>query len=510
MNSKISFIFIIFSIFSIGLIVTNDSFILDSIKSLSNKLKDKQFLKRFVEEKSLDSCNLENLSKVKDLSYDDIVKRIKSVVSGCPEFKSDAYNRVAYLVDTFGPRLWGGESLRDATNFMKDELVKEGFENVRLEENKNSLHWVRGKESLTLYSPRKYPTNIPMIGLGRSVSGHVKAEVIVVKSFDELKNRADEAKDKIVLFNVKWTNYEETVEYRSAGPSQSAKYGAKACIVRSVTPVSIESPHTGATDYDESLPKIPAAAISLEDADMFQRMSDRGQKIELELQMEAHLEKEVSTYNVIGEIVGSEYPNQIILMGGHIDSWDVGPQTGANDDAAGFMVCMEAVRILLKLNLRPKRTIRFIAWSGEEFGHINSGAPSYARRHSEELKDHIIAFESDLGTTNIIGWGFSGGKVGFEKFKNIHNTYLSKNLDMEKLVFGDGVMVDTTPLFESGIPVVRNLIEDTVDSKNYFSVHHSAGDSVSVLSKEDMDKNAVAIASMFYILADLPDRFPRE
>ena len=119
----------------------------------------------------------------------------------CPEFKSASYNRVAYLVDTFGPRLWGSEQLKDATNFMKEELIKEGFENVRLEENKNSLHWVRGKESLTLYSPRKYPTNIPMVGLGKSVGGNVKAEVLVVNSFDDLDKRGNEAKDKIILFN---------------------------------------------------------------------------------------------------------------------------------------------------------------------------------------------------------------------------------------------------------------------------------------------------------------------
>lgn len=239
-------------------------------------------------------------------------------------------------------------------------------------------------------------------------------------------------------------------------------------------------------------------------------MSDRGQKIELELYMEAHFEEEVSTYNLVGDIVGSEYPEEILLMGGHIDSWDVGPQTGANDDAAGFMVCMEAVRTLIKLNLRPKRTIRFIAWSGEEMGDRNSGAPSYVRRHQDELKNHIIAFESDSGTTNILGWGFSGGKNGFQIFENIHNNYLKNNLEMNKLVFGDGVMVDTEPLFGNGIPVVRNLIEDTPDSANYFKVHHSAGDSVSVLSKEDMDKNVIAISSMFYILANIPERFPRD
>lgn len=234
----------------IGLVFTNESFFQDAIKFLSN-LKEENIENRLIEYKN-------------EVLYDDIVKQIKSEVSNNPELKNAAYNRVAYLVDTFGPRLWGSEPLRDATEFMKDELIKEGFENVRLEENKNSLHWVRGKESLTLFSPRKYPTNIPMVGLGKSIGGHVKAELLVLNSFDELEKRQDEVKDKIVLFNVKWTNYGETVIYRSSGASRSAKYGAKACIVRSIAPTSIESPHTGALRYDKTLPKIPGAAISLE------------------------------------------------------------------------------------------------------------------------------------------------------------------------------------------------------------------------------------------------------
>jgi len=503
MKIKYSLILIIFTILYLFLI----RYLINDSKTNNSNFK-KELNKENNDTQSKEVCNYENFKGNKDKSYHEIVENIKSVVLNCPEFKSSAYNRVAYLVDTFGPRLWGSEQLKDATIFIRDELTKEGFENIKLEENKQSLHWIRGKERLTLYSPRKYPTNIPMVGLGKSVGGKVKNELVVINSFEELEKRKNEVKDKIVLYNVKWTNYHETVKYRY-GPSKASKYGAKACIVRSISPKSIESPHTGVTYYDENFPKIPAAAISLESADMFQRMSDRGQKIILELEMEAHFEEEVSTHNIIGEIEGSDYPNEIVLLGGHIDSWDVGPQSGANDDAAGFMVCLEAVRLLLKLNLRPKRTIRFIAWSGEEFLDKNSGGPFYVKYHSSQLNDHIIAFESDAGTTDILGWGFSGGKNGFELFSKIHKEYLSKKLDMDKLVYGDGKMVDTTPLFESGIPVVRNLIKDTEDSEYYFTYHHSAGDSVSVLSKEDMDKNVISIASMFYIIADIPQRFPR-
>lgn len=444
-----------------------------------------------------------------NIDFADAVKLIKENIQQNFKFKGSAYNRTAYLVDTFGPRLWGSPALQDAVEFMRDELIKEGFENIKLEENKNSLHWVRGKETLTLFSPRKYPTKIPMVGLGKSIGGNVTGELIVVESFDDLEENKNNIEGKIVLFNKKWTNYDEGVIYRASGASRAVKYGAVGCLVRSVTPVSIESPHGGALFYDEKLPKIPAAAISIEDAEMFARMQKRGQRIELNLYMEAHYEEKVSTFNLIGEIQGSEFPKEVILIGGHIDSWDVGPQTGANDDAAGFMVCMEAVRMLLQLNLRPKRTIRFIAWAGEEFGDENSGAPSYAKLHENELEDHIMAFESDSGTTEIFGWGFSGSEAAYKIFNALNEKYLKDALNLNTVRYGDGIMVDTTPLYQKGIPVVRNLIKDTPDEKFYFTYHHSAGDSVSVLDTNDMDSNVAAIASMFYIIADFPFRIPR-
>ena len=441
--------------------------------------------------------------------YNQIVNLISQKIKLDPDLKSAAYNRVAYLVDTFGPRLWGSEELLDASKYMQSRLIAEKFENVKLEENKNSLHWVRGSESLTMFSPRKNPTKIPMVGLGKSIGGVASGELITFESFEDLEKNASKVPGKVVLFNPKWTGYGDVSKYRANGASQAAKHGAIACLVRSLTPFSIESPHGGAMNYDENYSKIPAAAISLEDADMFERMYNRGQKVILQLKMEAHFEDLTSTYNVVGEITGSEFPNEIILIGGHIDSWDVGPQTGANDDAAGFMVCMEAVRVLIKLNLRPKRTIRFIAWSGEEFGDKNSGGPNYAKMHTNELDNHVIAFESDLGTTDIEGFGFSGGSNGFEIFKKINENYLMKNLNLTRIENGDGVMQDTTPLYKAGIPVVRNLIKDSPDSKFYFTYHHSGGDTVSILNKDDMDKNVAAIASLFYVIADMPEKFPR-
>ena len=239
-------------------------------------------------------------------------------------------------------------------------MKKDGFGNdAYLELVPNISKWVRNEEKLTLYSPRPIPTNIPLTGIGLSVGGNITGEVLVVKDFEELEEKSNMVAGKIVLFNAKWVNYSKTVIYRTAGPSRAAKYGAIGCLVRSVTPFSIESPHTGALSYDKSYKKIPAACISIEDAEMFQRMFDRGQTISINLFMGARFEGYTNSYNVIAELKGTEKPEEVILIGGHIDSWDVGPQTGANDDGGGFMVCYQALRTLKFLGLRPKRTIRY-------------------------------------------------------------------------------------------------------------------------------------------------------
>lgn len=451
------------------------------------------------------NCNfLENT-----VDYDEIVKIIESALKTDPSLRHDAFKRTAYLVDTYGTRLWGGDSLELAIKDLHSQMIAEGFENPRLEEVSNITHWVRGKEKLTLLSPRPFPTDIPLIGLGLSVGGDVTSEVLVLRSFDELEEKKEEVFGKIVVFNEPWVNYSYTVQYRGSGPSRVAKYGGLACIIASVASRSIESPHTGMLSYDENYPKIPAAAISVEDAHMLQRMHDRGQKIVLSLHMEAHYESRRTSYNVVGEIKGYKYPHEVVLMGGHIDTWDVGPQTGANDDTAGFMVCFEAVRVLLRLGLRPKRTIRFIAWSGEEMGRPERGAVQYVSRHEGEIDDHIIAFESDEGTTRIYGFGFSGGAKGLKVIQTISEKYL-RAINASQIIENDGEMMDTAPLLARGVPAVRNEIADDETHDYYFAYHHSAGDTVDVLDADDMDGNVRAIASLFYIIADMDERFPRD
>ena len=445
--------------------------------------------------------------------YSRVVKILNETLTNHNEFKHHAWESTAYIVDTFGPRLLGSENLELALEYMRDLLNLEGFENVNLEKLEFHEKWVRGEERMTLLSPRPYPSKIPMIGLGRSIGGNVTSELVMITSFEELeeKGKRNELENKIVFYNVKWTNYGETVKYRSQGPSLAAKYGAIGCIIRSIAAKSIENPHTGTTSYDDRYKRIPAAAVSLETADMFARMIKRGQSVIVNLYMEARFEKGVfATHNVMGQITGSTKKDEIILIGGHIDSWDVGPQTGANDDAAGFMVCFEAVRMLIKLGLRPERTIRFIAWTGEEAGDgETNGARAYVKLHKDELENHIVAFESDLGTTDLYGFGFSGGAKGLNLINLIANNFLVES-GANTIRPDDGESEDTKLLYrEHKIPIMRNLIRDTPDSEYYFTYHHSAGDSMNILNPDHMDRNVAGIASMFYLIAEVPWRLPK-
>jgi carboxypeptidase Q len=198
-------------------------------------------------------------------------------------------------------------------------------------------------------------------------------------------------------------------------------------------------------------------------------------------------------------------------MGGHLDSWDTGSQTGANDDGGGFVVCFEALRVLSQLGLRPRRTIRFIAWTGEEMGDVKNGAKRYAENALKNgIENHILAFESDEGTTDIYGFGYTGNTKGLEFIKDIAKTYL-KPINASYIKDKDGISADVEPLSEVyGIPVMRNLINDTDDQEFYFTYHHTAGDSMTMMSKEDLDRNVIAIASMMYIVADSPDSLTRD
>ena len=438
--------------------------------------------------------------------YTDLVKDLKDKIENNPKFHHSAYNRLANIVDSYGTRLWGSQTLEMVINEMRRQAEADGFDNIRLEPVTNFTKWVRGKEELILHSPRPFPTKLNLIGLGRAAPGHLTADAIVVRDFDELEKRKDEVKDKIVVYNEQWTTYYDAVVYRATGAERAKKYGAAAILVRSVASFSIYSVHAG-MQSQTSKNLLPAAAITVEDAEMLQRMQDRGQRISLELTLENYEVEGSSSNNLVFEIQGATKPDEVLLMGGHIDSWDTGSQTGANDDGGGFITCYEAMRLLKQNGYRPQRTIRFIAWSGEEWGDPKNGNQAYLKAHLNELDKHIVAFEDDLGSTKLLGFGYQGDPEGKKVVQMIADKYLGIINAQE--VSDNGEAVDTKPLFDKGVPTMINLIKDNSSHDFYFQYHHTAGDSMTVMDADDLDSNVLGVAAMFFILADLDSTIPR-
>ncbi|HEX7140377.1 MAG TPA: M28 family peptidase, partial [Vicinamibacterales bacterium] len=247
-----------------------------------------------------------------------------------------AWQRLSELTDSIGNRLSGSPALDRAIAWAVAEMKRDGLENVHTEKVMVP-HWVRGNESAEIVEPA--PHQFVLLGLGDSVgtpAEGIQAEVLVVRGFEDLDAHASHARGRIVLFNVPFTNYGETVRFRSQGPSRAARLGAVAMFVRAVGPTGLRTPHTGALQYASDAPKIPAAAITTEDADQLQRMADRGSRIVVRLKMDAHFERDAESANVIGELRGRELPDEVVVVGGHIDSWDVG--AGASDDGGGCVV----------------------------------------------------------------------------------------------------------------------------------------------------------------------------
>ena len=411
---------------------------------------------------------------------------------------SSAWNRLAELTDKFGHRLSGSASLERAIDWIIAGMKKDQLENVR-GEPVMVPRWVRGEEWAKLILPREAPLN--MIGLGRSVGTPprgITADVMVVTSFDELTTRAAEAKGKIVLFDVPFTNYGQTVQYRSRGASAAAKVGAVASLIRSVSSASMQNPHTGAMNYDTTVAKIPAAALSVEDASMLHRMIDRGERVRLTLKMSARTLPDAPSRNVVAELRGSAKPDEIVVLGGHIDSWDVGQ--GAMDDAGGVVAAWEAVKLLKKLGLRPKRTVRVVAWTNEENG--GRGGSGYRDAHRAELDKHVMALESDNGVFDPRGVGITAGDGGLAMAADIAT--LLKPIGADTARSGGGG-ADTAPIGALGVPTMS----PTVDGTKYFWYHHSSADTMDKLDPREMAECVALMAVFVYVVADMPGTLPR-
>jgi carboxypeptidase Q len=413
---------------------------------------------------------------------------------------SAAYTRLGLLVDTFGHRLSGSASLEAAIDWILSQMKADGLQNVR-GERVMVPHWVRGAESIDLVKPRAAP--LRMLGLGGSIAtpkNGITAPVLVVNSFDDLRSRGSEAKGKIVLFDPPFTSYRETVHYRVEGASAAARAGAVATLIRSVASFSIRSPHTGVMHYDSTVARIPAAALSVEDAEMLHRFQDRGQPVVVRLRMGARTLPDAPSRNVVAEVTGRERPDEVVVLGGHIDSWDVGQ--GAMDDGGGAVAAWEAVRLIHLLGLRPRRTIRVVLWTNEENG--GKGALAYRDAHADQLSRHVLAMESDNGAFTPHGFRFTGSDAALARVQQVAALLQpigATSVTREK----DSPEADIAPLVEQGVPGVGL----DVDRTRYFWFHHSDGDTLDKLDPAELARCVAAMAVMAYVVADLPDALAR-
>jgi carboxypeptidase Q len=378
-------------------------------------------------------------------------------------------------------------------------MKADGLENVHAEDVMIPK-WVRGEESAQMIVPWK--KNLHMLGLGGSIGtgpNGITSEVIVVNSFEDLEARSSEAKGKIVLFNVPFTSYGKTVQYRSGGAIAASKAGAIASIIRSVGPFSMNTPHTGGMRYEDGIKKIPHAAITVEDAAMISRMVDRGQTIKIKLYMEGKFEPDALSRNVMGEIKGSEFPDEVIVLGGHIDSWDVGQ--GAMDDGGGCVAAWQAVKMMKELGIRPKRTIRVVMWTNEENGM--RGGNAYRDAHINELDDHILAMESDGGVFKPSGFGFTGSDEAMNILQDIGTLLYS--IESGVITKGGGG-ADIGPIMREGVPGMGLR----VDGSKYFWYHHTNADTWDKLDKDEFNQCVATMAVMAYVVADMDERLPRD
>lgn len=409
-----------------------------------------------------------------------------------------AYPRLAEMCDTFGPRFSGSTNLEAAIDWILEQLKSDGFEAVR-GEPVVVPRWVRGEESLEQLTPR--PMRLPVLALGGTIGTPpegITGDVLVVTNFAELEARASEAPGRIIVFHPPFTEYNEIVRYRARGGIEAARVGAIASLVRSATPFSLQTPHTGAMTYEEGLKPIPHAAITVEEAARLLRLQQRGIRPTLKLRLTSKTMEDVESRNVVAEWRGRESADEFVLVGGHIDSWDVGQ--GALDDGGGCIAAWEALRLLRDVGYRPRRTIRLVFWTNEENGL--RGAKAYAERHKAELGKHVIAIESDWGVGPVKGFAFTGSKRAQGQLSEILPWL--KPVGSFELRQGAGGS-DLGPLLREGVPVM----DLWTDRKDYFWFHHTAADTVDKVEPAELNKCVAALGLMLYALGEMPEPIAR-
>jgi carboxypeptidase Q len=441
----------------------------------------------------------------------DEIKRVQQAALG-----SDyAYRQLAHLSNNIGPRLSGSPQAQAAVEYVAAELKKLGLE-VQLEKVMVP-HWVRGEETGALTDfpgmARGTTQKIVLTALGGSVATSndgLTAEVVVVNNFEELQALGRErVVGKIVLFNAKFDQqladngfagqaYGQAVIYRGIGASAAARLGAVAALNRSAGGADYRLPHTGALRYADDAPKIPAASVAAEDADLLAHLTSEG-RVRMRLVLTPQTLPDAVSYNVIGDLKGSEHPEQIVIVSGHLDSWDLG--RGAIDDGAGVVVAMQAAHLLKELKLRPKRTLRVIAWMNEENGTM--GARAYQADHQSDIANHFAAIETDLGAGHPMGFYAQGKAEVLTLLQPLAVILQSQGAGVTRLVEETGS--DVSLLGAAGVPTFAPI----QDSRTYFNYHHTAADTLDKVNPKELQENCAVVAALAYTLASMPQALPR-
>lgn len=420
-----------------------------------------------------------------------------------------AYEHLSLLCGAAPHRLSGSEGAEKAVRWAEARMRELGLEHVRLEPC-SVPHWERGTVAqLLLEGPAAVRgANLSVLALGGSVGTPpegLTASVLEVKSFEELESRAASVPGKIVLFNRPlngalldtFAAYGAAVDQRTEGAERAGRLGAAAVLVRSMTARSDDFPHTGAMRYGDGTARIPAAAVSTRAADTLSALLAAGEDVRVRLRLDCRTLEDVPSWNVVGELVGRELPGEVVLVGGHLDAWDVGQ--GAHDDGAGCCQALEVPRLLSALELRPRRTIRVVLFMNEENGL--RGAKAYAELHAEELERHVLALESDRGGFAPRGFTCDAGPLSLPTLQAIAG--LLSPAGAGALVPGGGG-ADVGPLADHGVVTAGFLPEGA----RYFDYHHSERDTLDAVHPRELNLGAGVMAALCYVVADLPVRLP--
>ena len=446
----------------------------------------------------------------------DTIQQLKQIQQAALQDDS-AYRYAAHLTDNIGPRMAGSPQAAAAVEYVADEMRQLGLD-VRLEKV-TVPHWVRGEERAELVS---YPGQVPgteqkivvtalaSLNCATPPEG-ITADVVVVNNFADLAALPREkVQGKIVVFNEPFDKklaaggfpleaYGQAVAYRERGRLEAARQGAVAALIRSVGSADFRLTHTGETGFDPKLTGIPAGAITAEDAGLLQRLTAQG-PVRMHLVLTPKLLGEVETYNVVADLKGSKHPEQVVIVSGHIDSWDVG--TGALDDAAGVAVAMETAQILKQLKLQPDRTIRIVAWMAEEIGIF--GGRAYAKQHASEVGNHFATIETDLGAGHPMGINVCCDDAMLKTLQPVGDVLLSSGAGV--LQSSEDTGADVIPLKIAGVPTFSPL----QDARTYFDYHHTAADTLDKIDPQQLRENAAVVAVLAYALANMQGELPRK